>query len=49
MGWQGWLAIIGGIVAVVGNFWGGVAPTQYYLPTIGGVLAVIAGIGLMMK
>jgi hypothetical protein len=37
--WGKWVAIIGGIVAVVGQFWG----VAYYLPLIGGVLAVIGG------
>ena len=44
-GWQGWLALVGGIIAVVGQWWG----QAYWLPAIGGVLAVIAGIGSMMK
>ncbi len=39
-GWQTWLALIGGIVAVIGEF----AP-GYYLAAIGGVLAVIGGLG----
>jgi len=39
--WGKWVAIIGGIVAVVGQFWG----AAYYLPLIGGVLAVIGGFG----
>ena len=43
MGWQSWLALIGGIVAVIGQFWG----MDYYLPLIGGVLAVIGAIGMM--
>ncbi len=32
-----WLVLVGGIVAVVGQFWG----AMYYLPLIGGVLALI--------
>ena len=44
-GWQGWLALIGGIVAVIGQFWG----AEYYLPLIGGVLAAIGGIGSMSE
>ncbi|OIO43289.1 hypothetical protein COU62_02865 [Candidatus Pacearchaeota archaeon CG10_big_fil_rev_8_21_14_0_10_35_219] len=43
MGWQMWLALIGGIVAIIGQFWG----TGYWLPAIGGILAVIGAIGLM--
>jgi hypothetical protein len=37
--WGKWLAIVGGIVAVIGQFWG----AEFYLPAIGGVLAVIGG------
>ena len=36
-----WLAVVGGIVAVVAQFWG--TGTDYYLPLIGGVLAIIGG------
>ena len=38
--WAMWLAIIGGIIAVIGQFWG----ADYYLSLIGGVVAVIGGI-----
>ncbi len=34
------LVILGGLVAVVGQFWG----ANYYLPLIGGALAVVAGL-----
>ena len=34
-----WLVIVGGVVAVIGQFWG----ATYYLPLIGGVLALIGG------
>jgi len=34
-----WVTIIGGLLAVVGQFWG----AGYYLPLIGGVLALIGG------
>jgi hypothetical protein len=34
-----WLAIVGGVVAVVGQFYW----ANYYLPAIGGVLAVVGG------
>lgn len=44
-GWQSWLALIGGIVAVVGQWWG----ASYWLPAIGGVLAIIGAIGMMMN
>jgi hypothetical protein len=37
--WGMWLAIVGGVVAVIGQWWG----MDYYLPAIGGVLAVIGG------
>lgn len=39
MGASMWLSVIGGIVAIVGQFWG----PEYYLPLIGGVLALIGG------
>jgi hypothetical protein len=42
-GWNMWLGLIGGIVAIIGQFWG----ANYWLPAIGGVLAVIAALGMM--
>ena len=42
-GWQMWLALIGGILAVIGNFW----VNTYYLSAIGGVLAIIGSFGMM--
>ena len=42
-GWQSWLALVGGILAIVGEFWS----NTIYLSTIGGVLAIIGGIGAM--
>ncbi len=41
--WQTWVIAIGGIVAIVGQFWGGAEP-NYYLPLIGGVLALIGAV-----
>ena len=38
-----WIALVGGVIAVIGQFWGG----NYYLPLIGGVVAVIGA--LMVK
>ncbi len=38
MGWQMWVGAIGGLAAVVGQFWG----AEWYLPLIGGILALIA-------
>jgi len=38
--WQKWFVVVGGIVAVIGQFWG----AGYYLPLIGGVLALIGGL-----
>ncbi len=43
-GWHGWLALVGGIIAIAGQW-----VTTAWLPVIGGALAVIAGIGSMMK
>ena len=34
------LVILGGIIAIVGQWWG----IDYYLPVIGGALAVIGGL-----
>jgi hypothetical protein len=42
--WGKWTALVGGIIAVVGQFWGGADP-NYYLPLIGGVVAVIGALG----
>ena len=33
------IAIVGGVIAVIGQFWG----SNYWLPAIGGVVAVIGG------
>jgi len=35
-----WLIVAGGVVAVVGQFWG----TQYYLPLIGGAVAAVVAL-----
>ena len=37
-----WLAIVGGVLAVIGQFVGADS-SSYYLPAIGGVLAVVGG------
>ncbi len=34
------LILIGGVVAIVGQFWG----ADFYLPLIGGAIAVIGGL-----
>tara|TARA_Y100000310_G_C20599846_1_gene772435 strand:- start:1163 stop:1315 length:153 start_codon:yes stop_codon:yes gene_type:complete len=48
MSGKAWLALIGGILALVGQFWGGPgAETDLFLPAIGGVLAIIGGIMAM--
>lgn len=44
MGWDGWLAIIGGVVAAIGQW----AP-DYWLAVLGGVVAIIGGIGALSK
>ncbi len=44
MGWQTWLALIGGILAVIAQFW----TNTIFLAAIGGVLAIIGALGLMM-
>lgn len=42
MGWGEWVAVIGGVVAIIGQW-----STGWYAALIGGVLAVIGGIGAM--
>ena len=43
--WQKWFVVVGGIVAVIGQFWGGPGMSpNIYLPLIGGVLALIGGL-----
>lgn len=41
--WHKWLVVLGGVLAVIGQFWG----ADYYLPLIGGAVAAI--VGLLMK
>jgi len=38
--WQRWAIIVGGVLAVVGQFWG----MDFFLPLIGGVLALLGGL-----
>jgi len=40
MAWQKWAIVIGGIAAAIGQFWG----ANYYLPLIGGLLALIGAL-----
>lgn len=44
MAWGSWVALIGGIVAIIGQW-----ATGAWLPLIGGVVAVIGAIGAMMQ
>ena len=39
--WGKWTALIGGVIAAIGQFWG----ATYYLPIIGGVIAIIGALG----
>ncbi len=39
--WGKWTAIVGGVIAVIGQFWG----VSMYLPLVGGVIAVVGGFG----
>ena len=48
-GWKAWVAILGGIVAIVGQWVPTGAANAWFLPVVGGALAVIAGIAIMMK
>jgi len=41
--WQKWVIVLGGVVAIVGQFWG----AGYYLPLIGGAVAAV--VALLMK
>ena len=41
--WESWVALLGGVLAVAGQWYG------MYLSLIGGVLAVIAAVALMSK
>ena len=36
--WQMWVGTLGGLLAVIGQFWG----ANWYLSLIGGVLALLA-------
>jgi len=38
--WKKWVAVLGGLVALVGQFWG----ANYYLPAVGGAVAAIAAL-----
>jgi hypothetical protein len=40
MAYGKWIALIGGVIAAIGQFWG----ATYYLPLIGGVVAVIGAL-----
>jgi len=39
--WGKWTAIVGGVLAVIGQFWG----ASFYLPLLGGLVAVVGGFG----
>lgn len=39
--WGKWVAIVGGVIAIIGNFWN--PATFAYIPAIGGVVAVVGG------
>lgn len=39
MAWGKWTAVVGGVLAIVGQF----ALQTWYLPLVGGVLAVVGG------
>jgi len=43
-GWGSWVALVGGVIALIGQFWG----ASYYLPALGGIVAVIGAVGAMM-
>jgi hypothetical protein len=39
--WGKWTALIGGVIAIIGQFWG----ADYFIPLIGGVVAIIGALG----
>lgn len=39
-----WATLLGGVLALVGQWWG----AMYWLPAIGGALAIIGSLGMMM-
>ena len=43
-GWIKYLAVVGGLVAIVGQWYPAGAANAWFLPVIGGVLAVIGGL-----
>lgn len=44
--WGKWTALVGGIIAVIGQFWGGPGMSpNIYLPVIGGIVAVVGALG----
>lgn len=44
-GWQWWFTLLGGILALIGQWWG----AEYWLSAIGGALAIIGSFGMMSK
>lgn len=44
MAWGSWVALIGGVIAVIGQW-----AVSWYLPLIGGVVAIVGALGEMMK
>ena len=38
--WKKWAIVAGGVVAVVGQFWG----YDYYLPLVGGAVAAVVAL-----
>ena len=43
-GWEGWTVLVGGIISVIAQW-----SPSWYGALIGGVLAIIGAIGMMMK
>ena len=43
--WRKWVIVAGGLVAVVGQFWGGPGMTpNLYLPLVGGAVAAVVAL-----
>lgn len=50
MGWHSWVALLGGVISLIGQWWGGPGTAvNYWFPAIGGILAIIAGLAMMMS
>jgi len=42
--WRKWVIVLAGVVAAVGQFWGGPSGPNFYLPLIGGAVAAVVAL-----